>query len=93
MQHLGQLHKRATDYLREYKEAQISLAAASVSPGILQNWKPPSGQLYKLNFDAATFASKNASGVGAVIRNAARELMAALSAREQQWLIVTRRRH
>ena len=50
-----------------------------VSPGILQNWKPPPSQLYKLNFDAATFAS--GPRVGAVIRNASREVMSALSAR------------
>ncbi|XP_023899322.2 uncharacterized protein LOC112011176 [Quercus suber] len=43
------------------------------------NWKPPMGQLYKLNFDAAVFA--NGSGIGAVIRNAARDVMAALSVR------------
>lgn len=36
---------------------------------------------YKLNFDAATFAGINASGVGMVIRNAMREVMAALSVR------------
>ena len=35
--------------------------------------------MYKLNFDAATFA--NGSGVGAVICNAAGEVMAALSVR------------
>ena len=48
-------------------------------PCSLQNWKPPAGQLFKLNFDAAIF--DNGSGVGAVIRNAAGEVMAALSAR------------
>ena len=45
----------------------------------MQNWKPPTGQLYKLNFDAAVF--ENGSGIGAVIRNATGEVMAALSAR------------
>ena len=50
-----------------------------VRPSSLQNWKPPAGQLFKLNFDAAIF--KNGSGVGAVIRNAAGEVMAALSVR------------
>ena len=46
----------------------------------MQNWKPPTGQLYKLNFDAATF--ENGSRIGAVIRNAARDVMAALLTRE-----------
>ena len=45
----------------------------------MQKWKPPTGQLYKLNFDAAVF--ENGSGIGAVIRNATGEVMAALSAR------------
>ena len=45
----------------------------------MQNWKPPTGQLYKLNFDAAVF--ENGSGIRAVIRNAAGDVMAALSAR------------
>ena len=43
----------------------------------MQNWKPPTGQLYKLNFDATVFA--NGAGIGAVIRNAVGEVMAALS--------------
>ena len=50
-----------------------------VHPSSLQNWKPLVGQLFKLNFDAAIF--ENGSGVGAVIRNAAGEVMAALSVR------------
>ena len=79
MQHPVQLNKRATDYLKEYREAQSSLAIGSGSTDFLQNWKPPTGQLYKLNFDAAIFA--NSSGIGAVIRNDAGEVMAALSAK------------
>ena len=45
----------------------------------MQNWKPPTGQLYKLNFDVTVFA--NGAGIGVVIRNATGEVMAALSAR------------
>ena len=37
--------------------------------------------MYKLNFNAAVFANREASGVGAVIRNEKREVMAALSAK------------
>ena len=79
MQHPVQLNKRVMDYLKEYREAQSSLAVGSISTDFLQNWKPPMGQLYKLNFDAAIFA--NSSGIGAVIWNAAGEVMEALSAR------------
>nr|XP_023904550.1 uncharacterized protein LOC112016266 [Quercus suber] len=77
MQHPGQLNRRTTDYLREYSDAQGLLATTSVPSVVLQNWKPPTGQLYKLNFDAAVFA--NGLGIGVVIRNAAGEVMAALS--------------
>ena len=59
MQHPMQLNKRATDYLKEYREAQSSLAVGSVSADFLQNWKPPTGQLYKLNFDAAILDRKS----------------------------------
>ena len=38
--------------------------------------------MYKLNFNAAVFANREASGVGAVIRNEKREVMAALSAKD-----------
>ena len=79
MQHPGQLNQRVTDLLREYREAQSSLAVSLVRPSSLQNWKPLVGQLFKLNFDAAIF--ENGSGVGAIIRNAAGEVMVALSAR------------
>ena len=79
MQHPGQLNQRVTNLLREFRKAQSSLAVSLIRPSSLQNWKPPAGQLFKLNFDAAIF--ENRSGVGAVIRNAAGKVMAALSAR------------
>ena len=79
MQHPRQLNQRVADLLTEYQEAQSSLAVPLSRPCFLQNWKPPAGQLFKLNFDAAIF--NDGSGVGAVIRNAAGEVMAALSAR------------
>lgn len=37
--------------------------------------------MYKLNFDAAVFANREASSVGAVIHNEKGEVMAALSAK------------
>ena len=79
MQHPGQLNQRVTDLLREYREAQSSLAIPLVHPSSLQNWKPLVGQLFKLNFDAAIF--ENGSGVGAITCNATGEVMVALSAR------------
>ena len=75
-QHPRQLNQRVTDLLSEFREAQSSLAVPLIRPSFLQNWKPPAGQLFKLNFDASIF--ENGSGVGAVIRNATGEVMAAL---------------
>ena len=44
-----------------------------------QSWRPPSGSVYKLNFDAAVFTQIGASGCGAVVRNEMGLVMAALS--------------
>ena len=79
MQHPRQLNQRVADLLTEYQEVQSSLAVPLSRPCFLQNWKPPAGQLFKLNFDAAIF--NDGSGVGAVIRKAVGEFMAALSTR------------
>lgn len=58
--------------------AQAQLAVMTVH-GSTQTWQPPSGTMYKLNFDTAVFANRAASGVGVVIRNDQGEVMAALS--------------
>ena len=44
--------------------------------------------MYKLNFNAAVFANREASGVGAMIRNEKREVMAALSAKGATYTVV-----
>ena len=67
----------------EYREAQTCLIVVLGSPGILQNWKPPPGLLYKLKFDTAIFASKRASGVSVMICNVEGEVMATLLARRE----------
>ena len=43
MHHPGQLNRRATNYLREYSNAQGFLATSSVPFVVMQNWKPPTG--------------------------------------------------
>ena len=50
-----------------------------VSVGLLHAWQPLEGLMYKLNFDATIFIDISASGVGAIIRNASGQVMAALS--------------
>ncbi|XP_030924873.1 uncharacterized protein LOC115951885 [Quercus lobata] len=80
LQDPNQLNIRARDYLEEYKEAQNHLAIpAHAKPR--QSWRPPSGSVYKLNFDAAIFTPMGASGCGAVVRNETGLVMVALSAK------------
>ena len=42
-------------------------------------WKPPELELYKVNYDSATFANQRRAGIGVVIRNAEDAVMAVLS--------------
>ena len=48
---------------------------------LVEVWRPPTGLLYKVNFDAAVFTNSNSSGFGVVIRNNLGEIMAAMSAK------------
>ena len=77
------LNKRAEDYLQEFREAQnlLSVQATSGSVQSRVSWSPPSGLIYKLNFDMAVFEGISASGFGAIVRNDSVEVMAAISAR------------
>ena len=44
-------------------------------------WQPPLQDVYKLNFDTVVFLNLNCSGLGAIIRNSASEVMARMSAK------------
>ena len=48
-------------------------------PIILQQWRPPKNNSYKVNFDAATFGSTNSAGIGVIVRDCVREVIGALS--------------
>ena len=48
-------------------------------PIILQQWRPPENNSYKVNFDAATFGSTNSAGIGVIVRDCAGEVIGALS--------------
>ena len=61
IQHPSGLTKRATDYIDEFKDSQVHLAIP-VSVGAVQRWRPPSGSVFKVNFDASVFASTDSSG-------------------------------
>ena len=49
------------------------------NPIILQQWRPPENNSYKVNFDAATFGSTNSAGIGVIVRDCAGEVIGALS--------------
>ena len=60
------MNKHARDYLNEFRGTQAQLAV-SANLGLIQAWRPPTGSVYKLNFNAAVFANTRSSGVGVVI--------------------------
>ena len=81
-QHPARSHQHASDYLREFVEAQDQLSVpVSVHVPTSQAWQPPQGEFFKLNFDGASFDNGATSGYGAVIRNGNGEVMAAVSAK------------
>ena len=80
MKNPGWLTMRAAELLEEYKKAQATLEIPRATPGS-SYWKPPSQDVYKLNFDATVFSDLNCSGVGAIIRNYDGEVMAGMAAR------------
>ncbi|XP_075652255.1 uncharacterized protein LOC142622622 [Castanea sativa] len=50
----GRLNQRAKDYLEEFRVAQAHLTVSNTFVS-MQNWHPPLGSSYKLNFNAAVF--------------------------------------
>lgn len=79
LQDPSQLVKRASIFLDDFGASQEQL---SVSNPVVREarWVPPPGNCFKLNFDAAIFQNLQASGFGAIIRNANGEVMASISA-------------
>ena len=81
-QHPSRSHQCASDYLREFVEAQDQLSVpVSVHVPASQAWQPPQGEFFKLNFDGASFDNGVTSGYGAIIHNGNGEVMAAVSAK------------
>nr|POE67813.1 putative ribonuclease h protein [Quercus suber] len=58
----------ATESLLEFQRAQPS-SLSSPKPVSSSKWSPPPVGWVKINFDGATFGSKNLAGLGGVIRN------------------------
>ena len=81
-QHTSRSHQCASDYLREFVDAQDHLSVlVTVHVPANQAWQPLQGEFFKLNFDGACFDNGATSGYGAVIRNGNGEVMAAISAK------------
>ncbi|KAL0005020.1 hypothetical protein SO802_012581 [Lithocarpus litseifolius] len=74
------LNKRAAEFLEEFHQVQGQLQSPEIFSAS-NVWFPPPELVYKLNFDAAIFLELSYSVVGAVIRNARGEVMAAMSER------------
>ena len=73
-------HQRASDYLREFVDAQDQLSVpVSVHIPASQAWQPPQGEFFKLNFDRACFDNGVTSSYGAIIHNGNGEVMAIVS--------------
>lgn len=66
--------------LEEFQVAQEHLMVMEMV-ALVQSLRPPSGDSYKLNFDAAVFEDIGSSGFGVIIRNNRGEVMVALPAK------------
>ena len=64
----SRLNQRAKDLLEEFRVAHQHLMVTDMAASV-QSWRPPSGESYKLNFDATVFEDTGSSGFGVIIRN------------------------
>ena len=64
---------------RKVEFQNLHQAARTVQHRNHTRWKPPEPEVYKVNYDGATFADHRQAGIGVVIHNAEGSVMAALS--------------
>ena len=64
----SRLNQRAKDLLEEFRVAHQHLMVTDMAASV-QSWRPPSGESYKLNFDATVFEDTGSSGFGVIIQN------------------------
>ena len=75
---LTKIYSMAGTLLQDFLATQ-SEPPTIPDPIILQQWRPPENNSYKVNFDAATFGSTNSTGIGVIVRDCAGEVIGALS--------------
>ena len=79
---LSDISQLSTIRYNEYHAAQPSANSPQQHPQQQHSrasWQPPPLDLYKINYDGATFDSENMSGIGVVIRDSQGSAIAALS--------------
>ena len=64
----SRLNQRAKDLLEEFRVAHQHLMVMDMAASV-QSWRPPSGESYKLNFDAMVFEDTGSLGFGVIIQN------------------------
>lgn len=75
---LASLYAMASNYLHKFLVAQ-ELEPMLPLPPILQQWRPPKVDDYKVNFDALAFKASNLACIEVIIRDWRGEAIAALS--------------
>ena len=74
---LDQVSQRAFTSLMEFRAVQPK--KQSPIARLRTKWKAPPGEMYKINFDGATFSDEGRAGIGLVIRNNQDMVMASMS--------------
>ncbi|XP_023887819.1 uncharacterized protein LOC111999944 [Quercus suber] len=74
---LSQIAPSAKARLDEFSAAQPVASPSQRSPRA--SWQPPPSDLYKINYDAATFQHEGKSGIGVIIRDSHGAAIASLS--------------
>lgn len=74
---LDRIFQAAKSYLSEFR-VKIPKVVTKPPKGCIQ-WRPPSGELYKTNYDGAVFTESGEAGIGVVVQNAKGEVIAALA--------------
>ena len=81
---LHQLFQFAHDNYLEFKALKIAPVPSRTKRKV--RWKPPDPGSYKINFDGATFAGEKCSGLGVMVRDKKRLVIAAMATRVPQLL-------